>query len=125
MAGCPRALFDPVRDDLTAPDHRILSRATAVSRKGEWIFLPNRCWNVRGRRKPDLSYRRIMPGQHAPRLASRESSAERGSALACAPTWSIWPGGPRHVQPERVKAPPPVAQAGFYLPAAGRSGKRL
>src|ERR1700674_5392640 len=36
-------------------------------------------------------------------------------------TWPCWPGAVRHVQRETLKAPRPVAFAGFQLPAAGLS----
>lgn len=41
-----------------------------------------------------------------------------GRALAGAPTWPSWPGGRCYVQ-GKPKGAPPVAFAGFYLPAAG------
>jgi hypothetical protein len=54
--------------------------------------------SVRGRRNPD----RDIAAQRASDWR-RETAAERkGSALACAPTWPLWPGGPRHVQSRKA-----------------------
>jgi hypothetical protein len=40
-----------------------------------------------------------IPWQELPvRLAAKGRRSNDGDALACVPTWPLWPGGPRHVQ---------------------------